>query len=88
MMMTQEVFLTEDGRQRALTQLDALRTVKRAEVAQYLQEAKEDGDVIDNAAYDDANVQIAHLACNWAKNECADDQFDEWLAVVRGAEVE
>jgi len=41
-----------------------------------------------NAAYDDANVQIAHLACNWAKNECADDQFDEWLAVVRGAEVE
>lgn len=35
---------------------------------------------------DDANVQIARLACNWAKNECADDQFDE--AVVRGAEVE
>jgi len=53
-MMTQDVFLTEDGRQRARTQLDLLRTVKRAEVAQYLQEVWEDGDVIDNAAYDDA----------------------------------
>jgi hypothetical protein len=41
-----------------------------------------------NTAYDDANVQITHLACNWAKNECAPDQFDEWLAIVRGAEVE
>ena len=52
--MTPEVFLTEDGRQRALTQLDVLRTVKRAEVAQYLQEAKEAGDVSENAAYEDA----------------------------------
>ncbi len=47
-------FLTDDGRQRALTQLEFLRTVKRAEVAQYLHEAKESGDVIDNAAYEDA----------------------------------
>jgi hypothetical protein len=41
-----------------------------------------------NTAYDEANVQITHLACNWAKNECAPDQFDEWLAIVRGAELE
>lgn len=53
-MMTQEVFLTEDGRQRAIAQLEFLRTVKRAEVAHYLQEAQEAGDVIDNAAYEDA----------------------------------
>ncbi|HEY3994033.1 MAG TPA: transcription elongation factor GreA [Ktedonobacteraceae bacterium] len=53
-MMTQDVFLTEDGRQRVIAQLEFLRTVKRAEVAQYLQEAKEAGDVIDNAAYEDA----------------------------------
>lgn len=53
-MITQDVFLTEDGRQRAITQLEFLRTVKRAEVAQYLQEAREAGDVIDNAAYEDA----------------------------------
>ena len=31
-------FLTEDGRQRAMAQLEFLRTVKRAEVAQYLHE--------------------------------------------------
>lgn len=53
-MMTQDVFLTEDGRQRAIAQLEFLRTVKRAEVEQYLQDAKEAGDVIDNAAYEDA----------------------------------
>ena len=53
-MVTQDVFLTEDGRQRAIAQLEFLRTVKRAEVEQYLQDAKEAGDVIDNAAYEDA----------------------------------
>ena len=59
--MTQDVFLTEDGRQRALAQLEFLRTVKRAEVAHYLQEAKEAGDVIDNAAYEDARNAQARL---------------------------
>jgi len=60
-MNTQEVFLTEDGRQRALSQLEFLRTVKRAEVAQYLHDAKESGDVVDNAAYEDAKNQQAQL---------------------------
>jgi transcription elongation factor GreA len=54
-------FLTDDGRQRILSQLEYLRTVKRAEVAQYLHEAKESGDVIDNAAYDDAKNEQARL---------------------------
>jgi transcription elongation factor GreA len=60
-MATQDVFLTEDGRQRAIAQLKFLRTVKRAEIAQYLQEAKEAGDVIDNAAYEDAKNAQARL---------------------------
>jgi transcription elongation factor GreA len=60
-MMTQDVFLTEDGRQRALAQLEFLRTVKRAEVAHYLQEAEEAGDVIENAAYEDARNAQARL---------------------------
>lgn len=60
-METQDVFLTEDGRQHALSQLDFLRTVKRAEVAQYLHDAKESGDVIDNAAYEDAKNEQARL---------------------------
>jgi transcription elongation factor GreA len=60
-METQEVFLTDDGRQRALSQLEFLRTVRRAEVAQYLHDAKESGDVIDNAAYEDAKNEQARL---------------------------
>jgi transcription elongation factor GreA len=41
--------------------LDNLRTVRRAEVAQYLHDAKEAGDVIDNAAYEEAKTQHAQL---------------------------
>ena len=60
-MESQEVFLTNDGLQRAVNQLNFLRTVKRAEVAQYLHDAKEAGDVIDNAAYEEAKNQHLHL---------------------------
>lgn len=60
-METQSVFLTNDGRQRAISQLEFLRTVRRAEVAQYLHDAKEAGDVIDNAAYEDAKNEQARL---------------------------
>jgi transcription elongation factor GreA len=60
-METPDVFLTEDGRQDAMAKLEFLRTVKRAEVAQYLHDAKESGDVIDNAAYEDAKNEQARL---------------------------
>ena len=60
-METQEVFLTDDGRQHALSQVELLRTVGRAQVAQYLHDAKESGDVIDNAAYEEAREQQARL---------------------------
>ncbi len=60
-METQDVFLTNDGRDRAMSQLELLRTNGRAEVAQYLHEAKESGDVIDNAAYEDAKNRQALL---------------------------
>ena len=60
-METQEVFLTNDGREHALSQLELLRTAGRAQVAQYLHDAKESGDVIDNAAYEDAKEQQARL---------------------------
>ncbi|GCE13245.1 transcription elongation factor GreA [Tengunoibacter tsumagoiensis] len=60
-MESQDVFLTNDGLQRAMNQLEFLRTVKRAEVAQYLHDAKESGDVIDNAAYEEAKYQHTHL---------------------------
>jgi transcription elongation factor GreA len=60
-METQDVFLTNEGRQRAISQLESLRTEGRAKVAQYLHDAKEAGDVIDNAAYEDAKNEQARL---------------------------
>src|SRR5437773_2966383 len=59
-METQEV-ITSDGLHHAQRQLEYLSTVGRAKVAQYLHDAKESGDVIDNAAYEDAKNQQALL---------------------------
>lgn len=53
--------LTSDGQQHLLSQLAYLRTVKRAEVAQYLREALEAGGVIRNAAFEDAKFGEAYL---------------------------
>jgi len=41
--------------------LEVLRTTGRAKVAQYLYDAKESGDVIDNAAYEEAKNEQARL---------------------------
>ena len=60
-METQDVFLTDDGWHQAVAQLESLRTAGRAQVAQYLHDAKESGDVIDNAAYEEAKNQQARL---------------------------
>ena len=60
-METQDVFLTGDGWQQAVAQLEILRTSGRAKVAQYLYDAKESGDVIDNAAYEEAKNEQARL---------------------------
>ncbi len=60
-METREEFLTDDGRQRIISQLEWLRTVGRAKVAQYLHDAKESGDVVDNAAYEEAKNEQARL---------------------------
>ena len=38
----------------------------------------------DNGSYGAENVQVTHLACNWAKNQHGSAQFMEWLDVVRG----
>jgi hypothetical protein len=37
-----------------------------------------------NGAYSEDNVQITHLACNWAKNQYGTSHFEEWLDTVRG----
>lgn len=54
-------FLTSDGQQHARSQLEYLRTVKRSEIAHYLREAVEAGEVIRNAAFEDARFEQARL---------------------------
>jgi hypothetical protein len=37
-----------------------------------------------NGAYDDSNVHLTHLACNLAKNKYGLEEFEDWIAVLRG----
>ena len=60
-MTTHDAFLTEDGRKRAISLLEYLRTVRRGEVAQYLHNAKKSGNVVDNVAYEEAMNEEARL---------------------------
>ncbi len=41
----------------------------------------------DNGSYDDDNVQITHLACNFAKNKYGIDEFEDWMTVIRGVDL-
>jgi transcription elongation factor GreA len=60
-MATQETFLTMEGHQKLQEELEYLRTVRRPEVAQAIREAKMDGDVSENAGYEEAKRQQAFL---------------------------
>jgi transcription elongation factor GreA len=54
MMTDKTVFLTEEGLKKLEEELQYLETEKRAEVAARIQSAKEEGDISENAEYDDA----------------------------------
>jgi len=54
-------FLTSEGHQRVLSQLEFLRTVKRVEVTQHLREVVEAGDFVGNAVYEDVKGEQAIL---------------------------
>lgn len=41
-----------------------------------------------NGAYNDENVWITHLACNLAKNSYGTDDFEDWVAVIRGVDLD
>lgn len=56
-----EVFLTPEGREKLQEELDFLINVRRPEVAQRIKEAKEEGDVSENAGYDEAKTQQGFL---------------------------
>jgi transcription elongation factor GreA len=60
-MANQETFLTPEGHQKLEEELSFLTTVRRAEVAAAIHEAKMDGDVSENAGYEEAKRQQAFV---------------------------
>ena len=53
------VYLTEQGRQELVAELEHLRMVKRPEVAARISQAKEYGDISENSEYEDAKNEQA-----------------------------
>ena len=61
MMTDKTVFLTEEGLKKLEEELHYLETEKRAEVAARIQSAKEEGDISENAEYEDAKHEQAFV---------------------------
>lgn len=60
-MAEKPIFLTPEGRAKLETELDHLRNVRRAEVAERIHAAKEEGDIMENSAYDEAKNEQAFV---------------------------
>jgi transcription elongation factor GreA len=60
-MTNQTTFLTPEGYEKLQEELRFLKTVRRTEVAQAIHDAKMDGDVSENAGYEEAKRQQAFL---------------------------
>jgi len=60
-MVEKPTYLTAAGKSKLEAELDYLRTVRRPEVAKQIHEAKEGGDVMENAGYDEAKLQQAFV---------------------------
>jgi transcription elongation factor GreA len=60
-MTQQETFLTPEGYQKLEEELEYLKSVRRPQVAQAIHEAKMDGDIMENAGYEEAKRQQAFL---------------------------
>lgn len=55
------IYLTPEGHEKLEEELAYLRTIGREEVAELIASAKEEGDISENAAYDEAKNQQAFL---------------------------
>jgi transcription elongation factor GreA len=57
----QPIYLTADGLRKIKEELDYLTTTRRREVAQMIAEAKAEGDISENAGYDEAKTAQGFL---------------------------
>jgi transcription elongation factor GreA len=55
-MASKPVYLTPEGKRKLEEELHYLRTVRRGEIAAAIQSAKEEGDLKENSAYDEAKM--------------------------------
>ena len=60
-MNEKEVVLTEEGLQKLVDELDDLKTIHRKEVNERIRQAKEFGDISENAEYEDAKQEQAFV---------------------------
>ena len=60
-MSEKQVYLTPEGLKKLEEELDYLEKVKRTQVAARIQSAKEEGDITENAEYDDAKHEQAFV---------------------------
>ncbi len=60
-MAEKPIFLTPEGRAKLEAELEHLRSVRRAEVAERIHSAKEEGDIMENSAYDEAKNEQAFV---------------------------
>ncbi|MCB0191977.1 MAG: transcription elongation factor GreA [Anaerolineae bacterium] len=60
-MADKPVYLTVEGKKKLEEELEYLTTVRRREVAEAIRSAKEEGDLSENSAYDEAKLQQGFL---------------------------
>ncbi len=60
-MVAKPVYLTPEGKEKLEKELHYLRTERREEVAEAIKQAKEEGDLSENSAYDEAKDAQAFL---------------------------
>ncbi len=60
-MEAEKIYLTEEGAKKLQEELDYLINVRRPEVAQHIHDAKADGDISENAGYDEAKNEQAFV---------------------------
>ena len=59
--MSRQSVITQEGLEKLKEEIETLSTVKRREVAERIKEAREFGDIAENAEYDDAKNEQAML---------------------------
>jgi len=92
--VTRQSVITQEGLEKLKDEIEQLSTVKRREVAERIKEAREFGDIAENAEYDDAKNEqalleqrIAQLEERLRRSEVINDKDIDTTAVGVGTVV-